>query len=152
VRKQAVAAATMQVGKKGKGKHWTKAQVDARQSAADRLTREKPSKVTPPDWLSKDALIVWKRKLDEVAGLKASEELLDVLDREMLAVYCDAYVQYQKTAQKRRKNIEDVKGLQTWARIIGAYADKLGFNPSARARLVKKIADEKDKDGMSKFD
>jgi phage terminase small subunit len=131
VRKQAVAAATMQVGKKGKGKHWTKAQVDARQSAAEGLTREKPSKVTPPDWLSKDALEVWRRKLQEVAGLKASEELLDVLDREMLAVYCDAYVQYQETAQN---------------------ADKLGFNPSARARLVKKIADEKDKDKMSQFD
>jgi P27 family predicted phage terminase small subunit len=116
------------------------------------LTREKPSKVTPPDWLSKEALDVWRRKLQEVAGLKASEDLLDVLDREMLAIYCDAYVQYQVTARQKKKSIDDIKELQAWSRILAAYADKLGFNPSARARLVKKIADEKDKDKMSQFD
>lgn len=147
-----VAAATMQVGKKGRGKHWTKAQVETRQKVADGLTRENDSPVVAPDWLSKDALLVWDRKLVEVAGLKASEELLDVLDREMFAVYCDAYVNYQNVAQKRKKNPEDMKELQTWARIIASYADKLGFNPSARARLVKKISNEKEKDLMSKFD
>jgi phage terminase small subunit len=45
-----------------------------------------------------------------------------------------------------------MKELQTWARIIASYADKLGFNPSARARLVKKLSNEKEKDLMSKFD
>ena len=52
-----VAAATMQVGKKGRGKHWTKAQVETRQKVADGLTREDASPVVAPDWLSKDALL-----------------------------------------------------------------------------------------------
>lgn len=143
---KAVAAETMQVGKKGKGKHWTKAQIDARQAAADQIKRESPSKLMPPEWLSADALAIWKRKLVEVEGLKSSEALLDDLDAEMLAVYCDAYVQYQNAARIKRKSTDDVKELQAWSRIISSYADKLGFTPSARARLVKKIADNKNTD------
>lgn len=140
----------MQVGKKGKGKHWTDSEVKARQEAADKLKRETTSPLAPPDWLSEPALIVWQRKLDEVAGLKASEDLLDVLDREMLAVFCDVTVQYQVVAQKKRKDADDMKDLQAFSRIIAQYADKLGFTPAARARLVKKIAGEKDKDTFGK--
>lgn len=131
----------MEIGKKGEGKHWTAAEVAARRDAAEKIKRKKPVQLKPPEWLSKDALEIWIQKLDQVAGLNAANDLLDVLDTEMLAVYCDAYVQYRETAKRSLKTELDVKELQAWSRIIGAYAEKLGFNPSARARLVKKRAD-----------
>lgn len=142
----------MEIGKKGGGKHWTEAEIAARQEAADNLKRKKAATLTPPGWLSKDALDVWREKIRQVAGLKAANDLLDLLDTELLAVYCDAYVQYRDTAQRRKKTADDVKELQAWSRIISGYSDKLGFNPSARARLVKKIADEKKDKFGSKFD
>ena len=147
-----VAAETMQIGKKGTGKHWTQAEVDARQEAADKLKREQAAKLKPPSWLNKNALAVWNEKIKQVAGLKASNELLDILDTEMLAVYCDAYVQYQSVSMMTKKTADDIKELQAWSRIIGAYAEKLGFNPSARARLVKKIADDQPDKFGKKFD
>ena len=148
---QTVAAETMAIGKKNGGKHWTEAEVRARQEAADKIKREKPSPLNPPDWLSKDAIKLWKEKISQVAGLKAATELLDVLDTELLAMYCDAVVQYRDTAQKKQKTPDDVKEMQAWSRIIRDCAEKLGFTPSARARLVKKIA-EKKKNKFDKFD
>ena len=150
--RRTVAVETMEIGKKGRGKHWTAAEVAARQDAADMLKREKAARLKPPEWLSKDARSVWQEKLKHVAGLKAANELLDVLDTEMLAVFCDAYVQYRDLAQKSKKEPDDIKDLQAWSRIIGNYAAKLGVNPSARARLVKKRADEKKDQFGSKFD
>jgi phage terminase small subunit len=148
--KKVVSAATMQIGKKGKGKHWTKAQVDARREAAERMKRDEVLPLLPLTWLNKQAVDIWKRKLLEVKGLKASEELLDVLDSESLAIYCDACVQYSNVAKKKQKSVDDIKELQAWARIISSFADKLGFNPSARARLVKKIVEDPEKDKFGK--
>lgn len=149
--KNTVAAETMEVGKKGGGKHWTQTEIEARQNAADGMKRTQKIDLKPPVWLSKEARAVWKEKLEQVNGLNAANDLLDVLDTEMLAVYCDAYVQYLNAAQRKRKTPDDIKELQAWSRIINTYAEKLGFNPSARARLVKKKSVEK-KDGFSKFD
>ncbi len=142
----------MQIGKKNGGKHWTEAEVAARQEAAEKLKREKAAALKPPGWLSKPALAVWHEKIKQVAGLKSANELLDVLDTELLAVYCDAYVRYQDTARITKKSPDDIKELQAWSRILNAYAEKLGFTPSARARLVKKIADKKEDQFGSRFD
>ena len=133
----------MEVGKKGKGKHWTQAEVEARQRAAEALKREEPVKLTPPPWLGKEAKAIWAKKLKEAEGV----DLLDVLDEESLAVYCDSIVQYRKiSAQKKALTIESHKVMQAYSRIISQYSDKLGFNPSARARLIKKRAEKKPKD------
>lgn len=145
-----VSAATMQIGKKGGGKHWTEAEVAARQEAADKLKRKKIV-INPPNWLSanKDALAEWDQIMKDVAGI----DLLDNLDAQMLAVYCDALVQYRLVTVRSPKSTDDIKELQAWARIISTYAEKLGFTPGARARLIKKHADEKKKDKFgSKFD
>lgn len=149
---RAVAAETMAVGRKGGGKHWTESEIAARQNAAGKLARTKRAKLIPPDWLSKEARNVWDQKIAQVDGIKAANELLDVLDTELLAVYCDSYVQYMNAARIEKKTSDDIKELQAWSRILKDYAERLGFTPSARARLVKKIADKnKDKFG-SKFD
>lgn len=149
---RAVAAETMGVGRKQGGKHWTESEVTARQEAANKLQRTTKARLIPPDWLSKEARKIWDQKIKQVDGLKAANELLDVLDTELLAVYCDSYVQYMTAARIAKKTSDDIKELQAWSRILKDYAERLGFTPSARARLVKKIADKnKDKFG-SKFD
>jgi phage terminase small subunit len=149
---QTVSAETMEIGKKGRGKHWTAAQVSARQEAAEKLKRKKQATLVPPAWLSPKACEVWERKLEEVAGLKAANVLLDVLDTEMLAIYCDAYVQYQITTSVSPKTSDTIKELQAWSRIVANYAEKLGFTPNARARLVKKMADDSPDKFGKKFD
>lgn len=139
---QAVSKDKMQVGKKGGGKHWTVEQIAAREAAAAELLRKGPVELIPPMWLSEAAREIWDQAIDDAKETKH----LDNLDVEFLAIYCDAVAQYHKQATKRRRTVADIGIQQAWARIIAQYADKLGFTPSARARLVKKRADEKQKD------
>jgi P27 family predicted phage terminase small subunit len=141
MRSKIVAAETMEVGKKGGGKHWTAAQVAARKKAAEKVRRKKVQLIAP-DWLSSGALFIWNRVVTDAAEIN----LLDNLDIDLLTTHCDAVDKYQ-TLSRQIGNPEiltadeDIKTLQAWARIISATSEKLGFTPSARARLIKKTAD-----------
>ena len=148
-----VAAKTMLVGKKGGGKHWTKSQVSEREETALEFERKDEAKIKSPIWLSKDALVIWNKKIGEIAGLSGGSELLDALDSEMLALYCDGIVRYKKLSQKKRLTVDDHRIMQTYMRRILDYSERLGFTPDARARLVKKRADGPGKDEFGeKFD
>jgi len=145
-----VANELMSVGGKNGGKHWTAAEVEARQAASEGVKRKGKITLKAPVWLSPEALKVWRRMLRQVEGL----DLLDNLDENVLAIYCDAVVKYQEASRLVGINPLDeerVKTVQAWARLVAAYADKLGFTPASRARLVKKKADEII-DGFSEFD
>lgn len=143
----AVNAKTMGVGKKGNGKHWTASQVQARQEADAEVTRKTKVRLKPPAWLTTDALLIWKRILKQTRGM----QLLDNLDENMLAVYCDTMIKYQELSKPRLDeqgkpqflSEGGVKALQAYARLLSVYADKLGLTPAGRARLAKKEADEK---------
>lgn len=166
---KAVSAETMQIGKKGYGKHWTAEEVAARKEAASKYKREKIN-IEPPEWLNSGALLAWKRIVDDAENL-GKGELLDNLDTDMLANYCDTIDKIQtlnkvisdmrarmfgdqvdiKLLIQWTETIDDqTKILQTWYRIIAMYADKLGFTPQARARLVKKIAENPKGDRFGK--
>ena len=134
-----VAVETMEVGKKGRGKHWTAAEIAARQQAAETLKRAEAKVLKPPAWLGLEAKRIWQKKLDETKDV----DLLDVLDEESLAVYCDSVVKYRELSQAKALTIESHKVMQAYSRIIAQYAEKLGFNPSARARLIKKRSEKK---------
>lgn len=132
----------MSVGGAAGGKHYTRAEVDARRVAADGLKRERVS-LRVPDWLGNDARKVWYSIKDKLRGI----DLLDNLDTEMLAIYCDAVTHYRESSKllhdpKQAATDDDVKSAQAWARIVSAYAEKLGLSPNARARLAKKKADK----------
>lgn len=145
-----VANELMSVGGKNGGKHWTAAEVEARQAASDGVKRKGKVALRAPVWLGPDALKVWRRMLRQVEGL----DLLDNLDENVLAIYCDAVVKYREASKKMGEATltdDDIKAVQAWARLVAAYADKLGFTPAARARLVKKKADET-LDNFSEFD
>ena len=150
---KAVAAKTMQVGKKGGGKHWTKGQTAAREAAAKAFEREDAAQISPPIWLGKDALEIWNKKISEIAGLSGGKDLLDALDSENLGVFCDAVVKYKKISAKNRLTTDDHRILQTYMRRILEYSERLGFQPAARTRLIKKRADGPPRDDFGeKFD
>lgn len=150
---QVVTFDKMKVGKKGGGKHWTKEQVEKRAAAAQRMQRNKPVKLRMPVWLDDEARQIWKKTIKALSGL----DILDKVDEDTLAVYCDAVARYREATLKIREegytatNAQGteslspyVKAAQSYARIIMQYADKLGLNPNSRARLAKKIAEEED--------
>lgn len=141
----------MKVGKKGGGKHWTEKELDARTQAAEDFVRKDGAVITPPLWLNNEALELWHKKLKEIAGLNAGNELLDALDSEILALFCDAVVLYRKISQKKRLKLDDHKLMQTYMLRILSYSERLGFQPGARARLVKKRADGKEPDEFGKM-
>ena len=126
--KSVVSAKTMGVGTDKAGRHWTQAEVNARQAATEKLTRKTPGLLRCPTWLTPDARKVWNRVKKQAADF----DLLDELDIDMLAIYCDSVAKYQAEGGQS----------QSLARLIAMYADKLGLTPSARARLAQKRAAE----------
>ncbi len=137
-------------------KHLTKAERAARGAAEQELERAGRTYLRMPAWLSDEARAVWvdvRRKLRTV-------KLLDNLDAEMLGIYCDAVAQYRAMSKTLRvvdenglpkATDEQVKQMQAWARIVSAYAEKLGLSPAARARLARKKAEEAPADDMEQL-
>ena len=130
----------MSPGGKDGGKHWTKAEIEARQEADELLHSEKPQRMRVPSWLSPEAKKIWKQTLDKFKGI----ELLEKVDEDILAIYCDATAKYREMADhvNYQSDDKDIKSLQSWARVVSTYAEKLGFTPASRARLAKKKADD----------
>ena len=140
----------MQVGHKGNGKHWTKTEVEKRTAAAQSMKRKSAVKLKMPVWLDDEARQIWKKTLKEMAEF----EVLDNVDADALAIYCDAVARYRECTLKIREDgyttwssqggqtvSPYVRAAQSYSRIVMQYADKLGLNANARARLAKKKAD-----------
>ena len=157
---QLVSYDKMQVGHKGDGKHWTKDEVEKREQAARSLKRKSKVKLKMPAWLCDEAKKVWRKTIKEMAEF----EVLDNVDAEALAVYCDAVYHYQEANDKIHRDGYTVMGAggtevvspyvraaQSYARIILQYSDKLGLNANARARLAKKRADAPEDPHASMF-
>ena len=117
-------------------KHLTKAERRTRERAENQLKRKTRIVIRKPDWLGEEALAVFEATKKRMRGLN----LLDNVDVDLLAIYSDAVVHYQKT--------EDIKDKQAWSRIVLSYAEKLGISKAARARLAKKKAEEIPPDDM----
>ena len=133
-------------------KHWTNKQLDARRRAEQGLKR--PARVTlrAPAWMSEDARKVWDGVRRKLRGV----ELLDSLDTDMLAIYCDLQARYQAASKQISKSPglasdEEIKQMQAWARNILSYAEKLGLTPNSRARLAKKKAEVEPLDDMAQI-
>lgn len=143
----------MNVSGKGGGKHWTKTEVEKRKAAAQAFQRNNIAELQMPEWLNDEAQKVWNKVIKDMSEF----EILDNVDADSLAVYCDAVAKYQELTTKVRENgyitinaqgtetvSPYVRASQGYARIMMQYADKLGLNANARARLAKKKADTVD--------
>lgn len=140
-----VSADKMQVGHKGRGKHWTKDQVAGRQAAADSMKRKRPVKLVPPTWVTDDLTVfaIWTKIVKDATEL----ELLDNLDANTLATFCKL-----EAAKAEAVNGKDIELFDRLAKTALSYARSLGLTPEARARLAKKKADGEPKPNGHLFD
>ncbi|WP_217597161.1 phage terminase small subunit P27 family [Cohnella sp. GbtcB17] len=144
----------MRVGAKGGGKHWTEKEVKNREEAAKKFKRKKRVSLKYPDWMGEEARKVWNKTVKDMKDF----EILDTVDEEVLAVYCDSVVKLRQLnfaidndgftieekdgAHVPNPNVNDlVRMAQSYQRLVLQYAGKLGITAEARARLAKKMAD-----------
>jgi P27 family predicted phage terminase small subunit len=132
--------------KKGAGKHWTKDEIEAREAAEKLLERKDKKGLYAPSWLTTEGKEVFARVVSSMKGL----EILDNIDTENLATYCDAVANYRELSKNPVKTNDEVKAMQAYARLQLQFSDKLGLTPAARARLAKRIADKKPVDAFGK--
>jgi P27 family predicted phage terminase small subunit len=148
-------------------KHLTNSEREARQVAEDELQRKKRPQIRCPKWLDQDAREIFEGTKKRLKGL----QLLDSADAELLAIYSDAVAKYRTisklldhakdagsmTTDEDAKDAgsmttdEDVKNCQSWARLVAAYAEKLGLTPTARARLAKRKAEKQAPDELEEL-
>ena len=131
-----------------KKKHLTKEEISQRMEAEAAL-RPDSDKVKPPTWLSKDA----KKEFKFLAQALLDIKQMTNTDVHMLAVYCDAYVEYVECGR-----IVDAEGIileytntagetnkiahpaltkkKAAFDIMSKIAAEYGFTPSSRARIA----------------
>lgn len=78
----------------GKGKHWTKEEVDARKASEVKLP--KPKALSPPSWLSDPAKKLFRKYAQQLLGFPAG--VISGLDVGTLARYCDCELSYAEAS------------------------------------------------------
>lgn len=147
----------------GGGKtHLTKAQIERRQAAEERL-QPAADKIKCPDWLDGVAKREWHRIVGELQELK----LMTNLDVTALAMYCDAYSKYRSASEQVRKEgsvvtfknalgatnqvkhpaIEVMKQMAAMAKSFGG---EFGLSFGARIRLTPTKQSEKEETELEK--
>ena len=122
------------------GKHFTAAEMKARQDAAEKMTR-KEVKLKVPAFLKTracaPALKIWKEVVKE--GLEIN--LFDNVDARVLADFC----RYQALLEEElERSFPTGKQIDRLGKLALSYAEKLGLTPTARARLAVKRAKQSD--------
>lgn len=129
-------------------KHLTKAEIEARQAAENRI-KPQANRIRPPTWLPSEGKREFKRIIKEMKDL----DVLTNVDVDALAVYCDAYVTYIECTR-----IVEAEGLQIkhvnkagaenmvphpmlskkrqLADQMKALATEMGLTPSSRSRIA----------------
>ena len=141
-------------------KHLTNAEIEARAAVEEQILPARAI-VRAPKSLRTDkaAKRYWKDTLERMDGL----QILDVLDTDMLAVYCRMMSRHDDLLEEYgsiRARLEDeglpselragfdkaltavCKQLKETENTILSYATKLGLTPDGRARLARRAAAE----------
>lgn len=79
------------------GKHWTKDEVEARQSQEIKLP--KPKALTPPKWLNDEAKKLFRKYAKQL--LDFPEGIISTLDVGTLARYCDCELSYAEASKHK---------------------------------------------------
>lgn len=114
----------------GKGKHWTKAEVEARKSSEPKLP--KPKALTPPKWLSDPAKKLFRSYAKQL--LEFPTGIISTLDVGTLAKHCDNEHKYSVASQKA----------EVWAEREQRYMDEYLRlkDDGASLQEIKKAHDE----------
>lgn len=121
-------------------KHLTRSERDARKSAERSLERNTRVQLRAPAWLRNEALKIWNDTKRRLKGI----DLLDSVDIETFAIWCDACAHYQAASKRladENPTKDDIAAAQGWARLVFNTGEKLGLTLSGRTRLAKKKAD-----------
>lgn len=81
----------------GKGKHWTKAEVESRKNSEPNLP--KPKALTPPDWLSDPAKKLFRKYAKQLLDFPSG--IISKLDVGTLARYCDCELSYAEASKQK---------------------------------------------------
>ncbi len=130
-------------------KHLTKSERESRQTAESALEHKRQVRIMAPAWLSGEA-----RKVFQTTRRRLRDfDLLEPVDIDLLAMYADAVVRYQEGVKTLGPLSEarEIQAVQAWSRIAMAYAEKLGFSQTARARLARRRATEEPLDPMEQL-
>lgn len=147
-------------------KHWTKAEIEARERTEAKVA--KPEGLKCPKWLNKEAGKVFRKYAKELltSGLPVSE-----LDTLSLARMCDAEVTYGRaaklrdTAMDQMHDVEDPEEraalqqeLAVWMKTMGSCekiargaANDLGCTVGSRCRMVVPQVEEAQEDPFTVF-
>ena len=128
-------------------KHLTNREKSARKEAEKGLIKTSAVRLRAPKWLSQDARKIWNRVKMQARRL----ELLDNLDTNALARYCDMQSRFEALAKRSLLTDDQVKEMQAWGRMLVSQEEKLGLSPNARARLAKKKAEAEPVDAMEQL-
>lgn len=122
-------------------KHLTNTEKKARKQQESKLKRE-IVEISLPKMVSKTskAFEYWENILEKAKDV----ELLDDLDRDVLALYCIQLARRDELEKEYKKTGEDaiLGRIQSQEKSILTYAEKLGLTPSSRTRLAKNRAEE----------
>lgn len=81
----------------GGGKHWTKAEVEARKASEPKLP--KPKALKPPEWLSNPAKKLFKSYAKQLLDFPAG--IISALDVGTLGRYCDCELSYADASRQK---------------------------------------------------
>ena len=133
-----------EVGSIGGGKHWSTAELQAKHKA-DELVSNNRTDLKAPDWLDRRGITTFNKLVKQYEHF----DILDVIDSEILAVYCDIHCKYVKL--KKDIDLDTFHGvelrqkittLQTYSKILLQYASKLGLSPESRKKIAVNVAKE----------
>lgn len=114
-------------------KHFTKAEIEARKKASEKMMNGNKLRKRPPEWISDEAKKEWKKILKDIEGF----EIFYSSDENLIATYCITLVQYKFLISKNL-----IMESQKTLKILIQLSDKLGLSPNGRARLATKEANE----------
>ena len=95
----------LSVVENGTGKHWTKAEVEARKSTEAKLP--KPKALKPPAWLSDPAKKLFKSYAKQLLDFPAG--IISTLDVGTLGRYCDCELSYAEASRHKSVWLEVAK-------------------------------------------
>ena len=87
----------LSVVENGKGKHWTKAEVESRKASETKLP--KPKALKPPSWLSDPGKKLFRNYAKQLLEFPAG--VISTLDVGTLARYCDCELSYAEASNQK---------------------------------------------------